>query len=55
MHEENEKPQTGCTPEYCAKPDVNDNIPARPAAEEILMINAAMQEKIMWLSVQKKD
>jgi hypothetical protein len=23
MHEENEKPGPGCTPEYCARPELN--------------------------------
>ena len=47
MHQEKEKQAAGCTAEYCARPEVNENNQlSRPSAEEIRMINAALQQDI---------
>lgn len=45
MHEEKEVKVQGCTPEYCIKPEVNNNYPEVPGSEEeIRIINNLMHK-----------
>ena len=44
MQDENEKQPLECTPEYCVKPGVTDELPVPSSEQEISIINDAMQE-----------